>query len=210
MSAQTGLSSPILGGGLLRALADYWWLLLLRGLAAIAFGVLAFFWPGLTLVALTLVWGAYALADGILALWAPLAASGGEVRRSWWLALGGVVSILAGLVAFFYTGMTALILLMFIAAWAIIIGVVLIWGAIELRKVLDDAWLIGLNGALEIAFGVLLFAHPGAGALAVVWMIGWLAVVFGILHIALAMRLKRFKRPARFRLGLHGLPVVAA
>jgi len=196
MSAQTRLNSPILRGGLLSALADYWWLLLLRGLAAIAFGVLAFFWPGLTLVALTLVWGAYALADGILALWAALAATGGETRRRWWLALGGVVSILAGLVAFFYTGMTALVLLMFIAAWAIIIGAILIWGAIELRKVLDDAWLIGLNGALGIAFGVLLFARPGSGALAVVWMIGWFAVVFGILHIALAIRLRRFKQPA--------------
>ena len=196
MSAQTGLSPPILGGGLLSALADYWWLLLLRGLAAIAFGVLAFFWPGLTLVALTLVWGAYALADGILALWAALAAAGGDAGRRWWLALGGVVSILAGLVAFFYTGMTALVLLMFIAAWAIIIGVVLIWGAIELRKILDDAWLIGLNGALAVAFGVLLFARPGTGALAVVWMIGWFAVVFGILHIALAFRLRRFKQPA--------------
>ncbi len=196
MSAQIGLNSPIRGGGLLSALVDYWWLLLLRGLAAIAFGVLAFLWPGLTLVALTLVWGAYALADGILALWAALAATGGETGRRWWLALGGVVSILAGLVAFFYTGMTALVLLMFIAAWAIIIGVMLIWGAIELRKVLDDAWLIGLNGALAIAFGVLMFARPGAGALAVVWMIGWFAVVFGILHIALAIRLRRFKRPA--------------
>ena len=181
---------------MLNALADYWWLLLLRGIAAIAFGVFAFFWPGLTLVALTLVWGAYALADGILALWAALAATGGETRRRWWLALGGVVSILAGLVAFFYTGMTALVLLMFIAAWAIIIGVILIWGAIELRKVLDDAWLIGLNGALAIALGVLLFARPGSGALAVVWMIGWFTVVFGILHIALAIRLRRFKQPA--------------
>jgi uncharacterized membrane protein HdeD (DUF308 family) len=196
VSAQTGLNPPIFGGGLLSALADYWWLLLLRGLAAIAFGVLAFLWPGLTLVTLTLVWGAYALADGILALWAALAATGGEAGRRWWLALGGIISILAGLVAFFYTGMTALILLMFIAAWAMIIGAVLIWGAIELRKILDDAWLIGLNGALSVAFGVLLFARPGTGALAVVWMIGWFAIVFGILHIALAFRQRRFKQPA--------------
>jgi len=147
-------------------------------------------------VALTLVWGAYALADGILALWAALAATGGDTSKRWWLALGGVASILAGLVAFFYTGMTALVLLMFIAAWAIVIGIVLIWGAIELWKVLDDAWLLGLNGALAIAFGVLLVARPGDGAVAVVWMIGWFAVVFGILHIALAFRLRRFKQPA--------------
>jgi uncharacterized membrane protein HdeD (DUF308 family) len=196
MSTQTGLNPPMLGRSLLSSLADNWWLLLLRGLVAIAFGVIAFVWPGLTLVALTLVWGAYALADGILALWAALAATGGDTSKRWWLALGGVASILAGLVAFFYTGMTALVLLMFIAAWAIVIGIVLIWGAIELWKVLDDAWLLGLNGALAIAFGVLLVARPGDGAVAVVWMIGWFAVVFGILHIALAFRLRRFKQPA--------------
>ena len=196
MSTRTEVTPPLLGGGLLRSLADYWWLLLLRGLVAIAFGVVAFVWPGLTLVTLTLVWGAYALADGILALWTALAASGGETAKRWWLALGGVASIVAGLVAFFYTGMTALVLLMFIAAWAIVIGVILIWGALELHKILDDAWLIGLNGALAVAFGVLLVARPGAGALAVVWMIGWFAVVFGILHIALAFRLRRFKKPA--------------
>ena len=187
------LNPPLLARGLLRSLADYWWLLLLRGLAAVAFGVLAFFWPGLTLVVLTLVWGAYALADGILALWGAIAARGGETGTRWWLALGGVVSILAGLIAFFYTGMTALVLLMFIAAWAIVIGVILVWGAIELWKVLDDAWLLVLNGVLAIAFGVILFAQPGAGALAVVWMIAWFAIVFGILHIALAFRLKRFQ-----------------
>jgi uncharacterized membrane protein HdeD (DUF308 family) len=196
MSKQTALNPPMLGRGLLSSLADNWWLLLLRGLVAIAFGVIAFVWPGLTLVALTLVWGAYALADGILALWAALAATGGDTAKRWWLALGGVASILAGLVAFFYTGMTALVLLMFIAAWAIVIGILLIWGAIELWKVLDDAWLIGLNGALAIAFGVLLVARPGEGAVAVVWMIGWFAVVFGILHVALAFRLRRFRQPA--------------
>jgi uncharacterized membrane protein HdeD (DUF308 family) len=188
------LNPPLLGRGLLSSVADYWWLLLLRGLAAVAFGVLAFFWPGLTLVALTLLWGAYALADGILALGTALAARGGGTGPRWRLALIGVVGILAGLVAFFYTGMTALVLLMFIAAWAIIVGAIMIWGAIELWKVLDDAWLLVLNGVLAIAFGVIVFAQPGAGALAVVWMIGWFAVVFGILHIALAFRLKKFQR----------------
>jgi uncharacterized membrane protein HdeD (DUF308 family) len=190
------LNPPLLARGLLSSLADYWWLLLLRGMAAVAFGVVAFFWPGLTLVVLVLVWGAYALADGILALWVAMAARGGDTGTRWWLALGGLVSILAGLVAFFYTGMTALVLLMFIAAWAIIIGAIMIWGAIELWKVLDDAWLLVLNGVLAIAFGVILFAQPGAGALAVVWMIAWFAIVFGILHIALAFRLKRLQRPA--------------
>ena len=196
MSTQAGLHPPVLVGALLRSLADYWWLLLLRGLSAIAFGVLAFVWPGPTLAALVLLWGIYALADGIFALWAAFAARGTDTGTRWWLALGGVAGILAGLIAFFYTDMTALVLLMFIAAWAIVIGVVQVWGGIELRNAVDDAWLIGLNGALSIAFGVLLFARPGSGALAVVWMIGWFAVVFGILHIALAFRLKRFQKSA--------------
>lgn len=111
----------------------------------------------------------------------------------WWLALAGIIRILAGLVTFFYPGMTALVLLMFIAAWAIIIGLLQIWGAIEWRKLLDDAWLLALNGALSLAFGAILFARPGAGAVALVWMIGWFAVVFGCLWVALAFRLKRFK-----------------
>jgi uncharacterized membrane protein HdeD (DUF308 family) len=192
-TVQPGVRIP-LAAGLLSTLADNWWLLLLRGIAAIAFGVLAFFWPGLTLLTLTLLWGAYTLADGLLAIWAAIAAKGGETTPRWWLAIGGVVSILAGLVAFFYTGTTTLVLLMFIAAWAIVIGVVQIWGAIELRKLLDDAGLLALNGVLSIVFGAILFARPGAGALALAWMIGWFAIVFGCLFIALAFRLKALKR----------------
>ena len=85
---------------------------------------------------------------------------------------------------------------MFIAAWAIIIGLLQIWGAIEWRKVLDDAWLLALNGVLAVAFGAILFAWPGSGAVALVWMIGWFALVFGCLNVALSFRLKKFKRPA--------------
>ena len=191
---------PIAGGALLSSLADNWWLLLLRGLVAIAFGVLAFFWPGLTLLTLTFLWGAYALADGIFALGEAIFVRGGEsMAPRWWLALLGIISILAGLVAFFYPGVTALTLLMFIAVWAIIVGVLQIWGAIEWRKLLDDAWLLVLNGVLCIAFGAIIIARPGAGALALAWMIGWFAVVFGCLTVALAFRLKHFKVPVDAR-----------
>jgi uncharacterized membrane protein HdeD (DUF308 family) len=178
---------------LLSSLADNWWLLLLRGLAAIAFGILSFFWPGLTLLTLILLWGVYALCDGVFALGAAILAKGGDMAPRWWLALAGIISILAGVLTFFYPGMTALVLLMFIAAWAIIIGLLQIWGAIEWRKLLDDGWLLALNGVLSLAFGAILFAWPGAGAVALVWMIGWFAVVFGCLWVALAFRLKRFK-----------------
>jgi uncharacterized membrane protein HdeD (DUF308 family) len=180
----------------LRELAENWWLLLLRGIAAIAFGVLAFTWPGLTLLTLILMWGIYAIADGVLALWAAIAGRGGEIAPRWWLAVVGIAGILAGLLTFVWPDMTALVLLMFIAGWAIVIGVLQIWGAIRLRKEIPDEWLLGLSGVLSVAFGVLMFAQPGAGALAVVWLIGWFAILAGCVYIALAFQLKKYKRPA--------------
>jgi uncharacterized membrane protein HdeD (DUF308 family) len=192
-NTQTETGMDIGVPGLLRTLADNWWLLLLRGIAAIAFGAVAIVWPGLTLVALTLVWGAYALADGFIAIWAAFNASGGAAGPRWWLGLSGVVSILAGIVTFSYTGMTTLVLLMFIAVWAIIIGALQIWGAIALRKVVPHEWLLILNGLLSIAFGVIVMAQPGTGALALSWMIGWYAILFGCLFIALAFRVKSLR-----------------
>ena len=185
-----GASAP----GLLSSLAENWWLLLLRGIAAITFGVLAFSWLGLTLVALTLLWGAYALTDGVIAIWAAFNASGGDVGPRWWLGLSGVAGILAGILTFYYTGTTTLVLLMFIAVWAIIIGALQIWGAIALRKVLQQEWLLILNGVLSIAFGAVLLAQPGTGALALVWMIAWYAIFFGCLHVAFAFKLRQYKR----------------
>jgi uncharacterized membrane protein HdeD (DUF308 family) len=193
---QSGVDFGTAGPGLLRSLANNWWLLLLRGMAAIAFGVLAFFWPGLTLITLALLWGAYALVDGVIAIWAAFNASGGDAGPRWWLGLSGVVSILAGIVTFYYTGMTTLVLLMFIAVWAIIIGAMQIWGAIALRKALQHEWPLILNGVLSIAFGVIMMAQPGAGALGFVWMIAWYAIVFGSLYIALAFKLKQYKQPS--------------
>ena len=192
--AQTGLDLGASAPGLLSSLAENWWLLLLRGIAAIVFGVLAFFWPGLTLVTMTLLWGTYALMDGIIAIWAAFNASGGDAGPRWWLGLSGVAGILAGFVTFYYTGTTTLLLLMFIAAWAIIIGALQIWGAIALRKVLQQEWLLILNGVLSIAFGVVLLAQPGTGALALAWTIAWYAIFFGCLYVALAFKLKQYRR----------------
>jgi len=192
--AQTGLGLPLAGPALLRALADNWWLLL-RGIASAAFGCLAFFWPGLTLLTLTFLWGAYAASDGVFALWAAVSGQGGEMAPRWWLAVVGVAGILAGVLAFVWPGMTALVLLMFVASWAIIIGVLQIWGAIQLRKEMEGEWLLALSGVLAIAFGVILIAQPGAGALALVWTIGWFAVLAGCIYIMLAFRLKKHKQP---------------
>ena len=192
---QPGRRSPFLGLAL-RELAENWWLLLLRGIAAIAFGVLAFIWPGLTLLTLTFMWGFYAIADGVLALWAAIASKGGEIAPRWWLAIVGIAGVIAGLLTFVWPGMTALILLIFIASWAIVIGVLQIWGAIRLRKEIEGEWLLGLSGVLWVAFGVIMFAQPGAGALALIWWIGSFAILAGCVYIALAFQLKKYKRPA--------------
>ena len=185
---------PLAASALLGALAENWWLLLLRGLAAIAFGVIAFFWPGITLVALTYLWGAYALVDGVVAIWAAFSASGDDAGPRWWLGLSGIVSILASIVAFVYPGLTALVLLVVIAVWAIIIGVLQLYAAIQLRKVINNEWWLILSGLLSIAFGAVLIAWPGTGALAVIWTIAWFAVFFGCMFIGLAFELKKFKR----------------
>ena len=190
-NAQSGLSLP-LGPGLLSSLTRNWWLLLLRGIAAIALGVLAFVSPGITLLTLTLLWGAYAILDGIFALAAAIAGSGAEPSSRWWLALVGACGTLAGIGTFFMPGMTAFVLLMFIASWAIVVGVLQIWGAIQLRKEIENEWLLALSGLLSIAFGVVAIASPGAGAVSVVWMIGWFALLVGCIYVALAFRLKKF------------------
>lgn len=184
---------PVGGLPLLRSLAENWWLLLSRGIAAVAFGVLAFIWPGMTLLALTYLYAAYALVDGIFALGAAIFGHGGSMVPRWWLAVIGVIGIIAGLLAFAWPGITALVLLLLIASWAIIIGVLEIVGAIHLRKeIAGEMWLI-ISGVLSIAFGVILFVQPGAGALALIWVIATYAILTGGSLIALAYRLKNLK-----------------
>ena len=178
------------------ALAQSWWLVLLRGIAAILFGILAFIWPGLTLLTLTFLWGAFALADGALSLWAGISGKGGAIAPRWWLAVVGIAGIIAGLLAFFWPGTTALVLLMFIAIWSIVIGVLEIWGAIQLRKEIEGEWWLILGGLVSIAFGVLLLVRPGAGALALVWTTAWFSMFMGVIFIGLSFRLKKLKAPA--------------
>ena len=173
-------------------LARHWWVFLIRGLAAIVFGLLGFFYPGATLFTLVLFYGAYALVDGVFAIVSAVRGKEG-MRPRWWLAVVGIAGVLAGVLTFVWPGITAQILLLMIAIWAIVIGAMQIWGAIQLRKEIEGEWLLILSGLLAIAFGVVLLARPGIGALAVVWMIGSYAVIAGIDYIALAFRLKRYK-----------------
>ncbi len=171
------------------ALIENWWMLALRGLAAVIFGILAFIWPELTVTVLVVLFGIYAIWDGIFALISAFRRRATD--RNWWLTLlEGVVSVIAGLVAFFYPGITALVLLYVIAAWAAITGIFEIIAAIRLRREIEGEWLLGLSGVASLVFGVLLFLFPGEGAIAVVWIIASYAVLFGILLIVLAFRLR--------------------
>ncbi len=184
-----GVQSPKLreGGLMVRAVARYWWVVALRGLAALAFGLLALFSPAMTLAVLVLFFGAYALADGVLAIWTALR---GETEHRLPMALNGVVGVLAGLAAFVWPGMTAIVLLYIIAFWAIVTGVLQVLAAVRLRRVISNEWAMALSGALSILFGVVLVASPGAGALAVVLVIGAYAVLFGLMLLMLSWRLR--------------------
>jgi uncharacterized membrane protein HdeD (DUF308 family) len=184
------------GSTLLGAIAEAWWLVLLRGIAAVVFGVLAFFWPGLTVLTLTFLWGFYALSDGIFALWSAISGKGRALTPRWWLAVVGVAGVVAGLLAFLWPGITAEVLLIFIAVWAIVLGVLQIVGAIQVRKEIEGEWLLIVSGLLSVAFGVLLILQPGAGLFAVVWLIATFAILIGVDYIALAFRLKKHKPAA--------------
>jgi uncharacterized membrane protein HdeD (DUF308 family) len=170
--------------GLMQSFARHWWVLLLRGVVAVLFGLMAFFLPGLTLVTLILLCGFYFLMDGFTAL-----VIGGRAHV-WPLALAGVLGVIAGILTFFYPAVTALTLLIFLAVWAIGRGTFEIIAAIRLRKELTNEWLLISGGLLSILFGVLLLVSPAAGALAMVWLIGAYAMVFGIVMCMLAFRLR--------------------
>ena len=169
-------------------LARNWWAIALRGVAAIIFGVLALLMPAITMAALILLFGVYALVEGIFNVIAAVRGHSGSPR--WFLLLEGVVSIAAGVIAFAWPGLTALVLLYVIAAWAIITGVLEIAAAIRLHnRIRGEGWLL-LSGILSVVAGAWMIARPGAGALALVLLIGAYVLVLGILHIGLAFRLR--------------------
>jgi uncharacterized membrane protein HdeD (DUF308 family) len=178
-------------------IARSWWTFVLRGIFAILFGVLAFLMPGVAWLTMVFVFGFYAIADGVVNL---VAAFGGPrppgERRTpgWALFIQGLLGIIAGCLAFFIPGLTALALLWLIGGWAIATGVLAIVTAIRLRKQITGEWLMVLSGVLSIVFGVLLFAFPIAGAVVVAIWIGAYAVVFGVTLVALGIRLRKWIR----------------
>ena len=189
MAKQIYPPGTVLMRPMLDDLARNWWLVLLRGIAAILFGLLTIMWPGLSLLTFVLLFGVFALFDGGLALGAAI--MGGSAEPRWWLALVGLLGIAAGALALLWPGITGLVLLIFIAAWAITAGVFEVMGAIKLRKEIEGEWWLIATGILSVLFGVLILLFPGAGALSIAFVIGWFAILYGALLVGLSWRLKK-------------------
>lgn len=166
-----------------------WWIVALRGLLAVAFGVLTFARPGITLAALVLFFGAYALVDGVFNVAAAVVNRAGG--PPWWaLLISGVLSLVAAGVAFTRPDLTLVVLRYLIAAWAVASGLSHVAAAFRLRKAIAGEWTLALAGALAVLFGVSLVLYPAGGALAVASWISAFAVVYGLALIALGLRLR--------------------
>jgi uncharacterized membrane protein HdeD (DUF308 family) len=167
-----------------------WWVLLIRGLAAIALGICAIVWPGITLVVLVFLFAAFTIVDGVAGIM--LGIRGEADGTVWWtMVVLGALAIVAGIVAFAWPGLTLLVLLTIVGVSAIIRGVFEIVAAIRLRKVIDDEWILGLSGAMSILFGGLILWRPDVGLLAIALLIGAYMLALGILAVALSLRLRR-------------------
>jgi uncharacterized membrane protein HdeD (DUF308 family) len=179
-------------------LARNWWAVLLRGVAGIVFGILTLLSPAVSLTALVLLFGAYAFVDGLFAIVSAIRAHGTGDR--WWLLLvEGVAGVAAGVLTAIWPGITALVLLYLIAAWALVTGGLEIAAAIRLRKVITGEWLLALAGILSVALGVILVLFPAPGALALVMWIGAYALVSGVLLTVLGFRLRSFGKFHRWQ-----------
>ena len=170
---------------MLDLLTRRWWWMLVRGIAAILFGIACFVWPGFTVWALVMLFAAYAIVDG-----AAMIVFGRKLGSWFWYALAGLVSMAAGVIAIAWPGISAMALLWVIAAWAILSGIFQIMAGWDIRKEVEGEWVLFVGGVLAILFGLLLFLRPGAGALSVVWLIGTFMILFGILQIILSFKLK--------------------
>lgn len=169
-------------------LAQRWWVLVVRGLVAILFGLCALIWPGLTVGILVALFAIYALMNGVFTLIGGLRAES-RMRRAT-LILEGAISIAAGILTWVWPGLTTLALLYFIVAWAILIGIMEIVAAVQLRNEIASAWHLGVAGALSLLFGLICLIHPASGALAIIWVVALYPIAFGITLIMLGFRLR--------------------
>jgi uncharacterized membrane protein HdeD (DUF308 family) len=181
---------------MLEALTRNWWAVALRGVFAVIFGLLALIWPGITILVLVALFGAYCLVDGVIAIGTALFGGaamfeGAAAGRRPWLVVEGIAGVIAGIITFAWPNITTLALLWLIAFWALVTGVMEIVAAIRLRRELQGEWLLILSGALSVVFGILLIVWPASGALALVTLIAIYALIFGVALIALGFRLRR-------------------
>lgn len=172
-------------------LSENWWMVLIRGGAALIFGLLTWFYPFISILIMVMFFGVYALIDGVLGV--VIAINGRRTHQDWWLMLiWGMVSILAGIMIFFVPGITWLVLITFMAIWSLVSGILQIIAAIRLRKsIRGEGWMI-VAGMLSVLVGIILFVNPVQGGIALTWVIGVYAALFGVMNIALAFRLRRF------------------
>jgi uncharacterized membrane protein HdeD (DUF308 family) len=177
-------------------LSRYWWMILLRGVIAILFGVMVFAQPGITLVSLVFVFACFAIFDGFTNV--ATALGGRQEHDHWWvLLLAGIAGVGIGLLTFLSPQITALALLFYIALWAIATGLMQIVAAVRLRREIEGEFWLGLAGAASVLFGMLLVARPGAGALAVLWLIGSYAIAYGVILLMLAIKARAFVKHVR-------------
>ena len=174
---------------MLGLVARDWWVFAIRGVAAIAFGILAFIWPETTLAVLVFLFGAYVLVDGASLLIALIRGDNVARRHAWAVGIMGVLGIVAGVATFAWPGLTALSLLYLVAFWAIAMGTFQVIAAVVLRRELEGEFWMALGGVVSIVFGAFLVAFPGAGLLSLVWLVGIWSVVFGASSLGLAYRL---------------------
>lgn len=169
-----------------------WWVLLLRGISAIIFGILTWVLPGVTLAMLALLFSVYVFMDGVLGVWTAFV---GRKEPQWWVfLLWGLAGIGIGIMTILRPGVTAMGLLFFIAIWASTTGILEIVAAIRLRKEIQGEWLLILGGLASLAFGVFLIARPLAGVITLLWLIGTYAVVFGVILVILAFKSRSFDK----------------
>ena len=173
---------------ILPTVSGSWWALAVRGVAAVLIGLATLAWPGPTLALLIILYGALALVDGGFAIAAGLRTTGGT--RRWLLLVEGVLGLLAGLVALFWPGLAAVVALYVFSFWAVFGGLMRILGAILLRREIDNEWTMALGGVLWVLLGIALAVLPGAGLLALAWVIGLLTLAMGVTLIAQAFRVR--------------------
>jgi uncharacterized membrane protein HdeD (DUF308 family) len=167
-----------------------WWVMLLRGLAAIVIGIIAMAWPQITLVTLVVLFATFSIIDGVFGV--VLGFRGEADGTVWWtMVLLGLLALAAGIIAIVYPGLTLLVLVTIIAASAIVRGAFEIYAAIRLRHEIDDEWILGFSGLMSIIFGLLIMWRPGAGLIAIALLIGAYMMALGIFGVALSLRLRK-------------------